>query len=135
MVAVVAGGFGGFLAHGGSALDDYALRAAGSDERDASVRVSALAGMEHGVLAVIGTAAGIVVLAQGLSAPPLDFSLPWSVIPIPGFALAFWLAERYREQLRDRPGGAARSACSSIPSTSTGCCSCARRNTARRCSA
>lgn len=104
MIAVVVGGFGGFLAHGGSALDDYALRATGADERDASTRVSALAGMEHGVLAVIGTVAGIVVLAEGRSAPPADFSVPWSVIPIPGFALAFWLAERYRMKLRDRDG-------------------------------
>lgn len=104
MVAVVIGGFGGFLAHGGSALDDYALRAAGADEREASSRVSALAGMEHGVLAVIGTIAGIAVLAEGRSSPPADFSIPWAVIPIPGFALAFWLAERYRERLRDRDG-------------------------------
>jgi uncharacterized membrane protein YbhN (UPF0104 family) len=104
MIAVVAGGFGGFLAHGGSALDDYALRAAGSNKRDASSRVSALAGMEHGVMAVIGTIAGIVVLAEGRAAPPVDFSLPWAVIPVPGFALAFWLAERYRDRLRDRPG-------------------------------
>ena len=104
MVAVVAGGFGGFLAHGGPALDQYALEAAGADERDASVRVSTLAGMEHGVLGIIGTAAGIVVLAQGLSAPPGDFSVPWAVVPVPGFALAFWLAERYRARLRARPG-------------------------------
>jgi hypothetical protein len=104
MIAVVAGGFGGFLAHGGSALDDYALQAAGADERDASVRVSALAGMEHGVLGLLGTAAGIVVLAQGLAAPPADFSVPWAVVPIPGFALAFWLAERYRARLQSRPG-------------------------------
>lgn len=104
MRAVVTGGFGGFLAHGGSALDDYALRAAGADERDATVRVSALAGMEHGVLAILGTAAGITVLAQGLSQPPLDFSIPWSVLPIPGFAVAFWAAERYRERMRDRNG-------------------------------
>jgi uncharacterized membrane protein YbhN (UPF0104 family) len=104
MIAVVTGGFGGFLAHGGSALDDYALRAAGADERDARNRVSALAGMEHGVLAVIGTVAGIVVLAEGRGAPPADFSLPWAVIPIPGFALAFWLAERYREKFHGRPG-------------------------------
>jgi uncharacterized membrane protein YbhN (UPF0104 family) len=102
--AVVAGGFGGFLAHGGSALDDYALRAAGAEERDATVRVSALAGMEHGVLAILGTAAGITVLALGLSKPPLDFSISWSVLPIPGFAIAFWAAERYRENLRDRDG-------------------------------
>lgn len=104
MLAVVAGGFGGFLAHGGSALDDYALRSAGAEKRDATVRVSALAGMEHGVLAVLGTAAGITVLAMGLSRPPADFSIPWSVLPIPGFAIAFWAAERYRERLRDRGG-------------------------------
>lgn len=104
MLAVVAGGFGGFLAHGGPALDQYALEAAGAEERDASVRVSALAGMEHGVLGIIGTAAGIVVLAQGLSAPPGDFSVPWAVIPVPGFALAFWIAERYRARLRSRRG-------------------------------
>lgn len=102
MISVVTGGFGGFLAHGGSALDDYALRAAGADKRDATVRVSTLAGMEHGVLGILGTAAGISVLALGLSKPPADFSIPWSVIPIPGFALAFWLAERYRRRLRHR---------------------------------
>lgn len=104
IIAVVAGGFGGFLAHGGSALDDYALQAAGADKRDASVRTAALAGMEHGVLAVIGTAAGIAVLAQGLARPPADFSVPWSVIPVPGFALAFWLAERYRARFQAKPG-------------------------------
>jgi uncharacterized membrane protein YbhN (UPF0104 family) len=104
MIAVVAGGFGGFLARGGSALDDYALRAAGADEYDAKVRVSALAGLEHGGLAIIGTIAGIVVLAEGRSAPPADFSVPWAVIPIPGFALAFWLADRYRDRLRHRAG-------------------------------
>jgi uncharacterized membrane protein YbhN (UPF0104 family) len=103
-IAVVAGGFGGFLARGGSALDDYALRAAGADKRDAKVRVSALAGLEHGALAVIGTVAGIVVLVEGRSAPPADFSVPWAVLPIPGFAVAFWLAERYRGRLVDRAG-------------------------------
>ncbi len=104
MTAVVTGGFGGFFAHGGSALDDYALRGAGAGERDASVRVSALAGMEHGVLAVIGTVAAVSILARGLAAPPGDFSYPWAVIPIPGFALAFWLAERHRDRLREQRG-------------------------------
>ena len=104
MRAVVVGGFGGFLAHGGPALDDYALRAAGAEERDAKVRVTALAGMEHGVLAILGTAAGITVLALGLSHPPADFSIPWSVLPVPGFAIAFWAAERYRDGLRHQHG-------------------------------
>lgn len=102
--AVVAAGFGGFLAHSGSALDDYALRAAGADRREAKVRVVALAGLEHGVLALGGCAAGIAVLSQGLSRPPADFSTPWAVIPVPGFLLAFWLANRYRDRLRGRAG-------------------------------
>jgi uncharacterized membrane protein YbhN (UPF0104 family) len=102
MRAVVAAGFGGFLAHGGSALDDYALRAAGASDKEAKVRVSSLGGMEHGILAIIGTAAGIAVLTEGLKSPPLDFSLPWAVIPVPGFLIAFWLAGRYRHRLPDQ---------------------------------
>jgi uncharacterized membrane protein YbhN (UPF0104 family) len=104
MRAIVAAGFGGFLSHGGSALDDYALRAAGAGKRDASVRVSALAGLEHGVLSIGATVAAIVVLATGRHAPPIDFTLPWAVIPVPGFVVAFWLAERYRDRLRDQQG-------------------------------
>lgn len=103
-VAIVTAGFGGFLAHGGGALDKYALRAAGSDERDASVRVTALAGLEHGVLSYIGTGAAIAVLAMGLSAPPGDFTYPWAIIPVPGTIAAMLLAERYRDRLRGRKG-------------------------------
>lgn len=104
MRGVVIAGFGGFLAHGGAALDAYALEAAGADEREAKVRVSSLGGLEHGILSLIGTVAAIVLLAMGLTTPPLDFSLPWAVIPVPGFLLAFWLAERYRDRLRSASG-------------------------------
>lgn len=104
MRAVVAAGFGGFLAHGGGALDQYALEAAGADEQEAKVRVSGLAGLEHGVLAIGGTATAIAVLAMGRSLPPADFTIPWAVIPIPGFLVAFWLAERYRDRFSGRPG-------------------------------
>jgi hypothetical protein len=102
--AVVTAGFGGFLGHGGAALDGYALRAAGAGERDSRVRVAALAGLEHGVLGVLGTVTGIVVLTTGLWEPPADFTLPWAVLPVPGFVLAFWLAERYRGRLRSDRG-------------------------------
>ena len=104
MRAVVAAGFGGFLAHGGGALDEYALEGAGADEQEAKARVSGLGGMEHGVLAIGGTAAAIAVLAAGRSQPPMDFTLPWAIIPIPGFLIAFWLAERHRASFRGRSG-------------------------------
>jgi hypothetical protein len=104
MIAVVTAGFGGFLAHGGGKLDQYAIQAAGADEHEAKVRASALAGLEHGVLAIGGTAAAIVVLASGLSKPDPSFTLPWAIIPMPGFLIAFWLAERYRDRFRGRGG-------------------------------
>ncbi len=105
MRSVSIAGFGGFLAHGGAALDKYALMAAGADEWQADVRVAALAGLEHGVLGLIGTAAGVAVLAAGQDVPPSSFSLPWAVLPVPGFALAFWLAGRYRNRLDPARGG------------------------------
>lgn len=104
MRAVVAAGFGGFLAHGGGALDQYALQAAGADKQEAKARVAALGGLEHGVLAIGGCAAAIAVLAAGGDQPPMDFTIPWAVIPIPGFLIGFWAAERYADRFRDKSG-------------------------------
>jgi hypothetical protein len=101
---VVTVGFGGFLARGGGAIDQYALEAAGADEREAKTRVSGLAGLEHGILSLGGTVTAIIVLAEGRNAPPLDFAVPWAVVPVPGFLIAFWLANRYRDRFRGRDG-------------------------------
>lgn len=103
MWAVVATGFGGFFARGAGRLDRYTLEAAGANEDEARVRTSSLAGMEYGVLALGGTVTAIAALASGLSVPS-DFTIPWAVIPVPGFGIAFWFAERYRDRLRGRPG-------------------------------
>jgi uncharacterized membrane protein YbhN (UPF0104 family) len=104
MHAIVAAGFGGFLAHGGGALDRYALQAAGASEADAKARATGLGGLEYGVLAIGGCCAAIVILISGLGAPPADFTLPWAILPVPGMLLGFWLAERYRGRFRDRRG-------------------------------
>lgn len=105
MRAVVIAGFGGFFAHGGAALDKYALEAGGAREREADVRVVALGGMEHGVLGLIGAGAAIAVLVAGYDAPRPDFTLPWTVIPVPGFLFAFWAAEHHRGRLDRRRKG------------------------------
>lgn len=104
MAGVVTAGFGGFLAHGGLGLDGHILQAAGADEREAKVRAAGLAGMEHGILAIIGTATAIVVLAAAFHRPTPDFTLPWAVIPVPGLLAAFWAAGRYRDRFRHRRG-------------------------------
>lgn len=104
LLAVVTAGFGGFLAQGGTALDDFAMRAGGADPREANVRVSALAGFEHGVLAMIVCPAAIVAVAMGLHIPKPDFTWPWAIIPPIGFGAAMWAAERYRKRLQERKG-------------------------------
>lgn len=104
LLAVVSAGFGGFLAHGGTALDEFAMRAGGADKREAKVRVSALAGFEHGTLAIIVCPASIVSLLLGVVIPRTDFTWPWAIIPPAGFALAIAIAERYRDRMRDRDG-------------------------------
>jgi len=102
--AVSLAGFGGFLAHGATALDMAALRAGGAEEREAAVQVSAFGGLEYGVMAIGGCGAAVAALVLGLHKPPPSFTLPWAIIPLPGFALAFWLAERYRGRFADSHG-------------------------------
>jgi uncharacterized membrane protein YbhN (UPF0104 family) len=96
LFAVVTAGFGGFIGHGGASLEHHALVAAGADERQASARVAGLAGLEYGVLSIGCSGAAIAVLVAGLRLPPSSVTIPWAVCPVPGFAIAFWLAERYR---------------------------------------
>jgi hypothetical protein len=103
MWAVVIAGFGGVFAHGAGKVDQYVLEAAGANKEEARARIAALAGMEYGVLALGGTATAIVAIASGLNIPP-DFTVPWAVLPVPGFLTAFWFAERYRERFRGQPG-------------------------------
>ncbi|HEY5694071.1 MAG TPA: hypothetical protein VIR14_06135 [Gaiellaceae bacterium] len=103
-LAVVAAGFGGFLAHGGVGIDRAVMRAAGGSKREARVRVTLLGGLEHLVLAIPCSIAAIVLIVQGVWKPPLDFLIPWAVGPALGFGVAYWAAERYRDRLRGRGG-------------------------------
>lgn len=104
LLAVVTAGFGGFLTQGGTALDDFAMRAGGASKREAKVRVTALAGFEHGALAIIACPAAIAAIIVGEKYPRSDFTWPWAVIAPIGFAIAIILAERFRDRLRRRKG-------------------------------
>lgn len=101
---VVAAGFGGFFVRGGTALDEYAMRAGGADERDAKVRIRSLASLELCVLALIVCPASIIAWALGDVVPRKDFTQPWAIVPPIGFVVMFFLAERFRDRLRERDG-------------------------------
>jgi hypothetical protein len=135
LLAVVTAGFGGFLAHGGTALDEFAMRAGGAGRRAAKVRVGALAGFEHGVLAAIVSPAAIAALIIGDVIPRSDFTWPWAIIPVPAFVIVVWFAERYRERLRERGGWRGGVAMSSTPSTWFMACSAVRVSMGPRSSA
>jgi hypothetical protein len=66
---------------------------------------AALTGMEQGMLARYGCAASIAWLSLGLSGVPMNFTLPWAVIPVPAFAAAFCLSSRYGSGCRAGPAG------------------------------
>jgi hypothetical protein len=102
--AVVAAGFGGLLAHGGGALDKYALQAAGASEEEARARAAGLAGLEHGVLAIGACGAAIAVLVSGSRVPSPGFTLPWAIAPVLGVVIGFWAAEKYQDRFRSQPG-------------------------------
>jgi hypothetical protein len=99
-LALVAAGFGGFLDQGGGVLDRVALEAAGASERDARVRVTMLAGLEHGVLAFPCAVAAAVLVARGIPTPGASFTVPWVIGPVVGFAAGYWAITRLRPRFR-----------------------------------
>ena len=107
-LAVVSAGFGGFLDHGGGALDKVALRAAGASRREANVRVTMLAALEHGVLALPCVVAAAWLLASGIRTPSTGFTLPWVIGPLVGFAVGFWVTDRVRPRVHRHGGWLAR---------------------------
>lgn len=104
-VAVLTAGFGAFLHGGGNAMDRYALRATGTDQRECDVRLAALQAMEMAPLAVAACITAVLALALGGHwGPPVGYSLPWVIGPLVGAPLALWLAHRFRRQFADGRG-------------------------------
>jgi hypothetical protein len=103
LTAAVAAGFDGLFSTGG-----LILQASGASRRDAMVRLTALTGMEQGILSLFGCAAAIALLCLDLAGVPIDYTLPWAVIPVPAFLVAFWLASLYQAPPQGRADGRAR---------------------------
>ncbi len=101
--ALVAFGFGAFLAKGGAALDSQALRTRDDAEREGEVRVLALDALEHAPLAPAACAAAITLLAQGDRKPGLDFTIPWATLVPVGAVLAV-IGVRHRDRFVEKDG-------------------------------
>jgi uncharacterized membrane protein YbhN (UPF0104 family) len=101
--ALVAFGFGAFLAKGGAALDSKALSTSEGREHEGEIRVMALDALEHAPLAPAACAASITLLAYGLRKPGLDFTIPWATLVPLGAILAF-VGVRHRDRFLGQEG-------------------------------
>lgn len=101
--ALVAVGFGAFLAKGGAALDSKALGKSNDADRDGEIRVLALDALEHAPLAPAACAAAITLLVEGHRKPGLDFTIPWATLVPIGAVLAF-IGVRHRDRFVGREG-------------------------------
>jgi uncharacterized membrane protein YbhN (UPF0104 family) len=94
--AIVAAGFGPFVAGGGFHVDLHALRATGLEEREAKVKVLGLGGLEYAVLAPAACAAALVLIADHAEIGA-GLTWPWAIAVPAGFATAA-LALRHRRR-------------------------------------
>src|ERR1700694_1161105 len=95
--ALVAVGFGAFLAKGGAALDSIVFRKPGDSKTKGEVRVLALDALEHAPLAPAACAASIDLLIEGQRKPGLDFTIPWATL-VPIGAVAAFYGVRHRDR-------------------------------------
>jgi Mg2+-importing ATPase len=77
--ALVATGFGAFVARGGFALDLHAFQRREVSERQARVRVLGLGALEYAILAPAACVAAIVLLLEHVDSPAEGLTLPWAV--------------------------------------------------------
>lgn len=101
--ALVAFGFGAFLAKGGAALDSKALSTRRGGEHEGELRVLALDALEHAPLAPAACAAAITLLVEGRRKPGLDFTIPWATL-VPIGAILAVVGVRHRERFIGKNG-------------------------------
>jgi hypothetical protein len=101
--ALVAVGFGAFLARGGAALDSAVFRKPGDSKASGEVRVLALDALEHAPLAPAACAASIDLLIEGQRKPGLDFTIPWATL-VPIGAVAAFYGVRHLDRFVGRSG-------------------------------
>jgi uncharacterized membrane protein YbhN (UPF0104 family) len=102
-LALVATGFGVFIARGGFAVDLHAFRQECVDDREARVRVLGLGALEYALLAPATCIVAIMLLLDHVRTPGPGITLPWAIaVPVGGIlALS---ALRIRERLHGRTG-------------------------------
>jgi uncharacterized membrane protein YbhN (UPF0104 family) len=95
--ALVAAGFGAFLAPGGFAVDIHALQRAGLSQREARMRVFGLGALEYAVLAPAACISAGVILTWDVAKPGPGVTIPWIAGVACGAAVVLplvWMRER-----------------------------------------
>jgi hypothetical protein len=102
-LALVATGFGVFVARGGFAVDLHAFRQECGDDREARVRVLGLGALEYALLAPATCVVAILMLLEHTQRPGSGITMPWAIaVPVGGIlALS---ALRLRNGLRGQRG-------------------------------
>jgi uncharacterized membrane protein YbhN (UPF0104 family) len=101
-LALVATGFGAFVARGGFSVDLHAFRQEVSD-REARVRVLGLGALEYALLAPATCIVAILLLLDHVRTPGTGLTMPWA-IAVPAGGILALSALRLRERLRGHSG-------------------------------
>jgi uncharacterized membrane protein YbhN (UPF0104 family) len=84
-LALVATGFGVFVARGGFAVDLHAFREECVDDREARVRVLGLGALEYALLAPATCIVAIMLLVDHVRTPNPSLTMPWAIaVPVGG---------------------------------------------------
>jgi uncharacterized membrane protein YbhN (UPF0104 family) len=102
-LALVATGFGVFVARGGFAVDLHAFRQEGVGDREARVRVLGLGALEYALLAPATCIVAILLLTEHVQRPASGITMPWA-IAVPAGGILALAALRLRGRLRGHRG-------------------------------